>query len=228
MRSLLELQRDFAGALLGAGGAPHMAVYRGNVFGNWHGALAGAYPVVRRIVGEAFFEAMARDYARAHPSEDGDLNEYGAPLARFFETYPETLDLPYLPDVARLEWLAHRAYFAADAAPFDFARPTEARLAPACGLLESAWPVASIWEAHQENGRPERVNLGSGPERALVHRPDGRVEASVLRPGDFRFLACLQAGDALGAALEAAVAEDAGFVPRVALAAWVQAGVLTQ
>lgn len=228
MPSLLDLQRVFGDALLGAGGAPSMAVYRGNVFGNWHGALAGAYPVVRRIVGEAFFEAMARDFARAHSSHSGDLNQYGAPLARFFETYPETLDLPYLPDVARLEWLVHRAWFAADAAPFDLSRPTEVRLAPASALMESDWPVASIWEAHQEGGRPERVNLGSGPERALVHRSHWRVEVTSLRAGDFRFLSQLQAGAALGAALETALGEDPGFVPRVALATWVQAGVLTQ
>jgi hypothetical protein len=228
MPSLLELQREFGDELLGAGGAPRMAVYRGNAFGNWHGALAGAYPVVRQIVGEAFFEAMARRYARAHPSRSGDLNAYGASLAQFLEDEPLVRDLPYLPEVARLEWVVHRAYFAANPARFDLSRPTEARLAPACGLLESAWPVASIWQAHQEGGSPEGVNLAAGPERALVHRPDWRVEVTAMRPGDFRFLECLQAGEPLGAALEAAVSEDAAFVPHLALATWVHAGVLTQ
>jgi len=228
MRSLPELQREFGDELLGAGGAPRMAIYRGNAFGNWHGALAGAYPVVRRIVGEAFFEAMARDHARACPSASGDLNEYGAALARYAETYPGTRDLPYLPDVARLEWLVHRAYFAADAARFDLSRPADVRLAPACGLMASHWPVASIWQAHQDGGRPELVDLSAGGELALVHRPDWRVEVTALRPGDFRFLEGLQAGEPLGAALEAAVAEDAAFEPRLALSTWVHAGVLTQ
>jgi hypothetical protein len=228
MRSLLELQREFGHVLLGAGGAPAMAVYRGNAFGNWHGALAGAYPVVRRIVGEAYFEALARDYALASPSRSGDLNQHGDALALFLELHPGTRELSYLPDVARLEWLAHRAYFAADAARFDVSRPTEVRLAPSCGLMASAWPVASIWEAHQDGGRPELVDLAARPERALVHRPGWRVEVTALRPGDFRFLECLQAGETLGAALEAAVSEDAGFVPRLALATWVHAGVLTQ
>jgi hypothetical protein len=228
MRSLLELQRKFADELLGAGGAAGMAVYRGNAFGNWHGALAGAYPVVRRIVGEAFFEAMARDYARACPSRSGDLNQYGDALAPFLESYAGSRDLPYVPDVARLEWLAHRAYFAADPARFDLSRATEVRLAPACGLTVSDWPVASIWEAHQEGGRPELVDLAAGPERALVHRPGWRVEVTALSPGDFVFLECLQAGETLGAALEAAVAEDAAFEPQRALATWVHAGVLTQ
>lgn len=228
MRSLLELQREFGDELLGAGGAPRMAIYRGNAFGNWLGALAGAYPVARRIVGDGFFEALARRYARAHPSASGDLNEYGASLAQFIEADADARDLPYLPDVARLEWLAHRAYFAADPARFDLSRPTQVRPAPACGLLASDWPVASIWLAHQEGGRPELVDLAAGPERALVHRPDWRVEVTALRPGDFRFLECLQAGEPLGAALEAAVAEDAAFVPHLALSTWVHAGVLTQ
>jgi hypothetical protein len=228
MRSLLELQREFGDELLGAGGAPRMAIYRGNAFGNWHGALASAYPVVRRIVGEAFFGTMAREYARACPSQSGDLNEYGAALAQFVERHDGTRDLPYLSDVARLEWLVHRAYFAAEPARFDVSRPTEVRLAPSCGLMASDWPVASIWQAHQEGGRPELVDLGAGPERALVHRPDWRVEVTALRAGDFRFLELVRAGETLGAALAAAVAEDAGFVPRLALATWVHAGVLTQ
>lgn len=228
MPSLLELQRRFGDELLCAGGAPRMTVYRGNAFGNWHGALAGAYPVVRRIVGEAFFGAMARSYARVHPSSSGDLNQYGASFARFIETYSETQDLLYLPDVARLEWLTHRAYFAADPAPFDHLRPTQVRLAAACGLMASSWPIARIWAAHQEGGHPELVNLASGPEHVLVHRRSWRVEVAALRPGDFAFLERLQAGDALGSALEAAVAEDPTFLAHAALATWVMNGALTQ
>jgi hypothetical protein len=227
MPSLLEAQRSFAAALLESSGPAGMAVYRGNVLGNWRAALAGAYPVARRIVGEAFFDAMARDYARAYPSSSGDLNEYGALLAQFLSQYAHAEDLPYLPDVARLEWLVHRAYYAAEPVPFDFARPTEARLAPACALLAAEWPVARIWHAHQEGGDPASVDLAAGAELVLVHRQAWRVEVSALRPGDHRFLERLGAGAGLGPALEAAAAADAAFVPRVALAAWVQSGVIT-
>jgi uncharacterized protein len=229
MPSLLEQQRGFAAALLAADAtSPRMAVYRSNVYGNWRGALAGAYPVVRRIVGEEYFEALARGYAAAFPSVSGDLHEYGQRLAEYLAAHADTQDLPYLPDVARLEWLAHRAHYAADPSPFDNSRPTEARLAPACALLESEWPLARIWDAHQEGGDPASVDLAAGPDRVLVHRAHWRVEVCSPRPGDYRFLERLGAGDALGAALEAAVAADCAFVPRAAFAAWVQAGVITQ
>jgi hypothetical protein len=228
MPSLLEVQRAFGAALLGGGGPPRMAVYRGNACGNWSAALAGAYPVTRMIVGAELFDALARDYARAFPSTSGDLHEYGARLAAFLEGYPPATDLPYLPDTARMEWLSHVAHYAADAAPFDFSRPTEVRLAPSAALLESGWPLAGIWAAHQEGGDPSTVDLDAGPDRVLVHRSGWRVEACSLRPGDFRFLAALQERRALGPALEAAAAEDPAFNARVALAAWVQAGVITQ
>ncbi|MGH8686584.1 MAG: DNA-binding domain-containing protein [Burkholderiales bacterium] len=228
MPSLLEAQRAFGAALLEGGGPQAMAVYRGTVFGNWTGALASAYPVVRRIVGKDYFDALARRYANAHPSEDGDLNAYGESLARFVAEDADVQDLPYLPDVARLEWLAHRAHFAGDPAPFEPGRAAEARLAPACGLLAAAWPVATIWNAHQPGGDPAAVDLRKGAELALVHRPGWRAEVLALGAGDYRFLDRLLAGAGLGTALEAAVAAEPAYNPGTALARWVPLGVITQ
>jgi uncharacterized protein len=231
MPSLLEAQARFAGALLGRAGPPGMAVYRGNVFGNWSRALSSAYPIVRKIVGEEFFGGLAREYARLHPSASGDLNEYGARLAEFVAGFPHTRDLPYLPDVARMEWLAHRAYYAADAEPFGLEAINESSclaLSPPCALLASDWPLGRIWAVHQDDyeGKID-VDLGAGPDRILVHRPRWRVQVRSLAPGDCRFLAMARQGRTLGEALAAAVAEDPGFDPSLALAGWVDAGVIT-
>lgn len=231
MPSLLEQQARFAGELMGRAGAPGMDVYRGNVFGNWSLALSGAYPIVRKIVGEEFFRGLAREYARSHPSASGDLNEYGTQLAAFVSDFPHTRDLPYLPDVARMEWLAHRAYYAADAAAFsldavgELSRPT---LTPACALLTSEWPLSRIWTVHQDDYEGEiEVDLGAGAERILVHRPKWRAQVRSLAPGDYRFLDMARCGATLGEALEAALAEDPAFDPALALAGWVDAGVIT-
>jgi len=207
-----------------------MAVYRGNVFGNWSQALAGAYPVVRKIVGEEFFEGLAGEYARAHPSTSGSLTEYGAQLAEFVSDFPHTQDLPYLPDVARMEWLAHRAYYAQDAAPSGLEginESTRLRLTPPCALLVSDWPLGRIWTVHQDDYEGEvDVDLRAGPDRILIHRPRWRAQVRSLAPGDYRFLDLARQGRTLGEALEAATAQDPDFQPVLALAGWIDAGVI--
>lgn len=252
MSALRELQSSFGAAIGDAGrtatvtplfrGAPErvparLAVYRGNVYGNSTNALAAAYPIVRKIVGAEFFEATARLYARAHPSASGDLNEYGEAFARFLSEFPETRDLAYLPDVARMEWLAHRAYYAADSARYDPERlanlPPERWialrpvLAPSCALVESQWPLARIWTVHQDDySGAFDVDLDAGPDRILVHRPRWNAEVIALLAGDYRFLSAASAGVCLGDALEAAVAEDPEFDPAAALARWIEPGVV--
>jgi hypothetical protein len=252
MPALLELQRAFGAALADAGRAglaaplfrggrertlSRLAVYRGNFYVNCTNALAGAHPIVRKIVGGDFFDAMARAYARIHPSTSGDLNEYGEQFAEFVAAFPHTQDLPYLPDVARMEWHAHRAYYAADATPFAPARlaslPPERwaglrlTLAPACALLASDWPLARIWAVHQDGfeGGVE-VDFEVGSDRILIHRPLWKVEVRTLPAGDYRFLASARAGAALGDALAAAMADDAEFDAATGLARWVEAGVV--
>ena len=213
MPSLLEIQSEFAIALLGRGGPPGLAVYRGNVYGNWAQALAGAYPIVRKIVGADFFDGLAHEYTRVHRSTSGDLNEYGADMADFVAGFQHTQDLPYLPDVARMEWLAHLAYYAA---------------APVCMLLASPWPLGRIWTVHQDDYEGEvDVDLQAGPDRVLVHRPRWRVHVRSLASGDFCFLESLSRGTALGEALEAAIGQEASFDVSTALVRWVDAGVIT-
>jgi hypothetical protein len=224
------MQSQFAAALLGRTGSPGMAVYRSNAFGNWAQALSSAYPIVRKIVGEEFFAGLAREYARGHPSMSGDLNEYGVRLPEFVAAFQHTQDLPYLPDVARMEWLAHRAYYAEDPESFGFQGVNEfSRLAltTPCALLVSEWPLARIWTVHQDDYEGEiDVDLRAGPDRILVHRPRWRAQVRSLAPGDYRFLDMARQGKTLAEALEAA-AEDPGFDPALALAGWVDAGVIT-
>lgn len=227
------MQTRFATAVLERDGPPGMAVYRGNAFGNWAQALSSAYPIVRKIVGEDFFRGLAGAYALAHPSTSGDLNEYGAQFALFVGAFEHTRDLPYLPDVARMEWLAHRAYYAADSPGFDLARIVLSenpvlRLTPPCALLASEWPLGRIWTVHQDDYQGAiDVELRSGPDRILVHRPGWRVQVRSLAPGDYRFLSMIRERKTLGEALEAALAEDAALDVSLVLARWVDAGVIT-
>lgn len=218
---LARLQADFAAALAGgdagefvahlagdpATGLARLAVYRQAIVANRHGALLAAYPVVARIVGDAFFAEAALQYSGAVPHGDGDLNRHGAAFADFLAAYPHAAALPWLPDVARLEWASHEALLAADAPPFDFrslaAVPEEdqVRLAftlhPGVRLARSAWPVLAIWEANQpdRDGTPDRE---AGADDVLVWREDNRARMALLSPGEAAIVAGIADGRPLG------------------------------
>src|SRR5205814_1248125 len=122
MKELARFQHDFLERVYGeAPAVGPTAIYRRNVLANLHDALAAAYPVVRRLVGDAFFRELAERFARAHPSASRDLHRYGKPLPQFIADYAPAVGLPYLADVARLEWAVAQAFHAASARAFDYA-----------------------------------------------------------------------------------------------------------
>ncbi len=228
MPSLLDTQQRLAEAIMARNADASWGVraYRNNVFGNLAGALASAYPIVRKIVGSEFFEGMAREYARAHPSHGGDLNDYGARLAGFVAAFSHTQDLPYLSDVARMEWVAHLAYYAAEPAR---AGDLPFRLAAGATPMRSDWPLARLWEVHQDDYRGEiAVDFAPGPHRILIFRPQWRVTVQPITLGEYRFVGGAGRGEPFGELLEAAVVLDPAFEPAAALARLADIGALTQ
>ena len=227
MPSLRELQHRFAAALAedAGGGDARIAVYSNAVRANYRNALGVSYRVVRELTGAPFFNAAVDAYAHAHPSTGGDLNVYGATFGDFLARYPHARDLPYLPDVARLEWALDESHRAADGdgSPertlADLARvPGNAiaalrfALDPSCRLLRSPYPVLRIWQAHQE-GFPgdARVQFDAGTDFVLVLRDATGVGAQRILAGEFTWLAALSTGADLATALDAALAAEATF-----------------
>jgi uncharacterized membrane protein YphA (DoxX/SURF4 family) len=80
------------------------AIYRNNVMVTLIDALADCYPVVNALVGEEFFRTMAREFAGHHFPSSPIMAEYGNGFAEFIETFAPAATLPYLSDMARLEW----------------------------------------------------------------------------------------------------------------------------
>lgn len=180
-------------------------IYRHNVRSNLRGALQAVYPVVLDLVGEAFFNEAADQYARAHPSSCGDLNQFGEQFAHFLARYPHAAGLVYLADVARLEWAWHRAFHAADAAALDPARLASVapedygalrfKLAPAARVLHAGYPVLRIWEVNQPDYAGDMsVDLLSGVEHLLVARDSYTPSITSITLGEYVLLDGLQHG----------------------------------
>ncbi|WP_243042078.1 DNA-binding domain-containing protein [Dyella sedimenti] len=231
-RRLDERQREFAAALLDPGlpvpagivdpegkpSAKRFAVYRNNVAAGLIDALGAAFPAVRRIVGDTFFPAMARIYAARHPPRSPVMLGYGETFAGFIGAFEPAAGVPYLADVARMEWAWLASYHAAEASPLDPAllagmprdRLPALRLAlhPSLRVVRSAFPVVSLWRMNIDGGTVRAIDTGEG-EDALVVRPDAEVEVRIVPRGAALFIQGLAAGMPVASAAAGALDEDA-------------------
>jgi hypothetical protein len=207
-----------------------LAAYRRNAYGNLAYALATSYPVVNRIVGGAFFREAARRYIPLHPSTSGDLNDYGAAFPDFIAAYPHAQNLPYLADVARLEWAVQSIRSAADPGPPDLEllsqlspqRYGELCLTPdsRCVRMDFTWPIAMIWRVNQEDYSGDMtVDFGQA-ERVLITVHGGCLAVAALSQGEAIFFDALRQGEPLAAAAEQSLDADEAFDYGATLQQW--------
>jgi hypothetical protein len=212
-----------------------VAVYRNARQVILRNALAGAYPVCRALVGEDCFDAIVRDTLAAQASTSPNLHRYGDALPEVIAQSSLADSVPYLADVARLEWCVHWAHYAPDA---EVALPDASVLAqPAdairAGLVDGAWwlasrwPVVSIWRAHQPGAdiALSDINLAEGEAAAITVRGH-RVVVLDLDAATATFLAACDATTSLQAALDYALATQADFDLTACLADLYRAGLL--
>ncbi|WP_372833199.1 HvfC/BufC N-terminal domain-containing protein, partial [Puniceibacterium confluentis] len=93
------------------------AVYRNNVAVSLRDALETGYPAIARLLGRENFRHVAGLHLRASPPETPCMMLYGADFPDFLASLAPLAHLPYLADVARIEWGLRCAYHAADSTP---------------------------------------------------------------------------------------------------------------
>lgn len=224
---LPELQQHFLDALFreqeqeailalidessGRSAAEQLAIYRASVFGGLSKALAQIYPVCHKLVGQDFFDAMSEHYVRQHASCSPDLNDYGEAMPEFIASFAPAASLPYLSDVARLEWAWHQAFNAETAPTLDIAalqRIDESerehivfQLPPGATLLQSDYPIHRIWHSNQNDYQgDDAIDLDEGGIRLLVWRRDLEMHIDPLEEAEWEFLQCVAQGLPLGRA----------------------------
>jgi hypothetical protein len=235
MLALRELQARFTDSLFatedptlldlvdddGLDARARLAVYRHHVLTTLTATLEATYPVVCRLVDRRFFGYAADAFIRREPPIGPCLGEYGAAFPEFLASFPACGALPYLPDVARLEWALHTAAQRSASASLDLARlrrvdPRDmAQLRfvpdPSLALLASPWPVDKIWKAHQEGTSKELPGLQDGPVCLQIHVVGETVAMRVLEPATFAFRDALTRGLTLGEAAGSALERDPSF-----------------
>ncbi len=251
MGSLREQQVGFAAALFnpaasravpgiradGISPAVRLGFYRTNVFENYRKALTATYPAVEKLIGSGFFAALAEEYIRRYSSHSGDVGRHGEQFAEFLRRHACARELPYLSDVARLEWSIDQSFNEAEHAPLALERlagvPAGQHerlrflLALSCRLMSSGFPVHRIWQMCQPDFDGEgNVDLSEGGADLLVRRQGFHVIVETVQPGEFAMLMALSTGHDFAEAYDIAHAVDGCFDPAAFLQRHVMSGVL--
>jgi hypothetical protein len=180
-------------------------VYRNNVAVGLSDALEAAFPVVRKLVGDEFFRAMAGVYLRQNPPKTPLMMFYGDAMPGFLARFKPTQSFPYLPDIARIELAMRHAYHAADATPIaaealtalaaDALMGVRLRIAPSIHTISSDYPIHAIYRANTEPDAPKPVMR---PEAVMIARPGFDPVLHLINAAAATCIDALKAGETLG------------------------------
>jgi hypothetical protein len=227
-----SLAARVASGIVGGGIAPkrRLALYRNNVLSSLRRVLEGTFPATRRLLGPERFAEIALAFIRSAPPDRPQLLAYGAGFPAFVERWGEATAVPYVADVARLEWAREEAFYATDAPPLsaaDLAVIPIARYAglrfelhPSLRLIRSTGPVFALWRAAVDDST-DAISTAfrqAGAEQVLVVRPQMTVTTRAIAGADLLLLEALSEGMPLAEAAERAQAGSAGFDLQAALA----------
>ena len=192
----------------GAQASKRFDVYRNNVAVSLSDALEAAFPVIRKLVGDNFFRAMAGVYLRKHLPKSPLMMFYGDAMPQFLRRFGPAQSLTYLPDIALLELAMRRAYHAADAQSVDpqalgALKPdallaARLRFAPAVQVLKSGHPIHAIYRA---NTTPDAPKPAMKPESVLITRAGYDPQIHLIDPAAATCISALVGGASLGETL---------------------------
>ena len=96
-----------------------------------------------------------------------------------------------------------------------------------CTLFTSVYPIAAIWQAHQNGASVDfHIDLNSGGENLLVHRSELSVTLIHIAAASHHWLVLLQQGNAMGIATNETLSLFPDFDLATTLRHWLAQGVL--
>lgn len=182
-----------------------LAIYRESKLEGLHAAMALTYPVCNALVGEQFFSAMVSEYLAVTPSVSPNLDDYGHNFNDFIADFSPAQSLPYLRDVASLEWAWQSAQNGVATTQLDFralGQLNEEEMAQLvfklpgnAQLLASDYPIDKIWQSNQDGYAGEQqIHLDNDPVRLIIWRPDSSVLIERLSEAEWLMLQSINNG----------------------------------
>ena len=225
------------------GSAARVDIYAQMYYARLFEVMKGDFPRTAAILGCDRFHGVVSAYLAQYPSTHPSLRHLGRLFPTFLQDRQEKVELPFLSELAALEWARVEVFDAPDAAPLlvehlqtiqpeDWSTLT-LHLIPAFQLVESQWPVYEIWKAAEEEEYTLNVDA-IAPEPSVLrvwregfsvyHAKVDRIERAALNG--------VLAGAPFAAICEALEdqlpAEEAATTVGGLLLRWIEDGVLAR
>lgn len=240
MQSLSDVQAQFRAAVVSRDGtvpamllapapvAGRLEIYRRHFREALVRHIAGRFPTVEWLLGSTRMRPLAEQFVRAAPPTAPCMAEYGAGFIDALKWDPTTGDVPYIGDVAELDWLLGGVSVAVSkpvlpiaalaAYPADRLPDCGLRLQPGTRYLKSGWPVDDLVRVRLGDQLPDRMSFV--PQKVALELSGARGQFRITRLDEpvMKFRAALAVGKTLGDAVDAGIAADAEFDFSLALA----------
>jgi len=214
-----------------------LEIHRRNYEASLINALLQKFPASVWLTGTSFLSQAAMLYVHRHPPEAPCIAEYGAGFPAFLSECPGAQRVPYLRAFAELELSLGQVAIAVDepcVSPDAFS-PIAPELLPDLTLLyqpgvryfAADWPVDDLMKLYLAESAPEYLSFEPDAVWLEIRGARGEFSLTRLSPGEFLFRQSIREGNSIGAAVERALAADANFDARAAMAWLVTSGLVT-
>lgn len=243
---LKSLQHQFLQQLLQqnltpAASASGLKIYADAYYKRLITALRTHFPILQKFLGDSAFTQLAYLYLKVNPSCSPSLRWFGDRLADFLAQEPNYSALPYLSELAKLEWTVTLTYDAADSglvntrflenmAPEQW---PNMRFGPhpSLHLVYFAWNVVALWESMEKTHESLDCTPLDSPQAWLFWRKDQRLQYCLLAKDEACALSMMQKGLTFGKICEELqpwhVLPVAAFRAATWLKSWINAGLIT-
>ncbi len=190
-------------------GLERLSVYAEGYEIRFREGLSETYEAVHRVIGEARFAELAKAYAAQYPSRNPNLSFVGEHLPQFIGTLPLAKELPFIADLAKLEWLVSEAFHAFEkpaVGAHELSKISPEKLTqavfifqPSVAVVSSDWPVLDIWNLRKKPKEEINLEINGRAQRVMVYRRGFKVECRLLTEWQLEMLEGLLQGLSLEA-----------------------------
>ena len=163
-----------------------------------------------RLLGSDYFRHLAKEYVIDNLPNSPVMAEYGKSFSKFILSNAVIKNLPYLADVAKLEYSIGEAYHAPNAPIVtlsDFEKIGASRLFnsqvtlhPSVACFHSNYPIVDIWKTNMHDREVKSITLLNA-EDILVSRPYFEILIESLPVGAVSFIRQLSDGKSMSEAV---------------------------